>query len=83
MRTNFIDEFLLVLECKVIAVHEIGAHTQFVGEIVDLKTDVDVLDSNGLPDIAKLKPMIYDSAASAYNSIGDFLGKAFTACKNL
>jgi len=44
---------------------------------------VDVLDSNGLPDIAKLKPMIYDSAASAYNSIGDFLGKAFTAGKNL
>ena len=28
-----------MLECSVVAVHELGLHTQFVGEIKDVKVD--------------------------------------------
>jgi len=73
----FIKEFPLNIECKVIGIHEIGEHTQFVGEIMDIKVDQDCLDEDGTPDISKVDPMIYDTAASTYNSVGKMLAKAF------
>ena len=33
----YVGEFPLVLECEVVAVHELGLHTQFIGEIKDVK----------------------------------------------
>ena len=35
----YIAEFPLVLECTVVAVHELGLHTQFIGEVRDVKVD--------------------------------------------
>jgi len=34
----YVDEFPLVLECKVLHTIEIGLHTQFIGEILDAET---------------------------------------------
>ena len=33
----YVEEFPLVLECKLIYHHEIGLHTHFIGEILDVK----------------------------------------------
>ena len=39
----YVAEFPLVLECRLLRTVEIGLHTQFVGEIVDVKADETVL----------------------------------------
>ncbi len=75
----FIAEFPLALECKLAHEFELGLHTQFVGEIVDIKADEEVLGENGLPAIEKVKPVIFASGGtSAYFGIGEKLGDAFS-----
>ena len=39
----YVGEFPGVLECKVINVVEIGLHTMFIGEVLDVKADKSVL----------------------------------------
>src|SRR5512137_19397 len=47
----YIAEFPFALECKLIRQIELGLHTQFVGEILDIKADESVLDAKGMLDI--------------------------------
>jgi len=74
----YVKEFAVVLECEVLKVVEIGLHTQFIGEIKDIKADESILAENGLPDIAKVQPFIYNAAGPDYYALGDFLGKAYS-----
>jgi len=76
-------EFPLVLECKLLKVIEIGLHTQFIGEIMDIKAEESVLDPSGFPDIEKLKPFFYDPARSEYLGTGKKLGKGFSIGKEI
>ncbi len=73
----YIEEFPIVLECKLVQSFELGLHTQFIGEIMDIKADDSVLDEKGNPDIQKIKPIIY-SPQRNYYGIGKLLGKAFS-----
>jgi flavin reductase (DIM6/NTAB) family NADH-FMN oxidoreductase RutF len=79
----YIEEFPMILECKVINTIEIGLHTQFIGEILDVKADENMLGENGLPDIEKIKPMVYSHEIYAYHGIGKYLGRAFSIGKQL
>jgi len=79
----FIDECLLILECKVLHVTELGLHTQFTGEIIDVKADSSVLNENGLPDIERVKPIIYEPGNNRYYQIGSCLGHAFAIGKEV
>ena len=79
----YIEEFPLVLECKVLHVIEIGLQTQFIGEIIDVKADLSVLNAYELPDITKVKPIIFDTGNSRYFGIGRYLGKAFSIGKKV
>ncbi len=72
-----------MLECKVIHVTEIGLHTQFIGEILDIKVEEDYLGAANLPDIEKIKPFIYVPDSQAYYGVGDYLGKAFSIGKQI
>ncbi|WP_243685449.1 flavin reductase [Methanosarcina barkeri] len=74
-------EFPVVLECKLLHNFEIGLHTIFVGEILDIKADESVLDEKGNPDIEKIKPVIYNPGSRDYYGIGCKLGKAFSIGK--
>jgi len=76
-------EFPVVLECRLLHTLEIGLHTQFVGEIMDVKADADVLGDDGLPDILRIKPLVYDTGHRGYHGIGPFLGQAFSVGKDL
>ncbi len=73
----YILEFPLVLECKLIRTIEIGLHTQFIGEIMDVKADESVLSENGLLAIEKVKPILFDPELRTYRGIGEYLGQAF------
>jgi flavin reductase (DIM6/NTAB) family NADH-FMN oxidoreductase RutF len=76
-----VKEFPLVLECRLLNAVEIGLHTQFVGEIIDVKAEKDVLGDDGLPDIEKVKPIIFSPEGRSYHGIGKYLGKAFSIGK--
>lgn len=75
----FVREFPVVLECKVINRVDIRAHVQFIGEILDVKIDESVLGSDGMPDIAKIRPLAFDALRSEYFAMGPVVGKAFGA----
>jgi len=76
----FVKEFPVSIECKVIGIHELGLHTQFIGEIFDVKVEDDCL-IDGMPDTEKVRPFIYCPGNSSYYRTGDFLMKAFTSGK--
>ncbi|GFE61956.1 flavin reductase family protein [Geobacter sp. AOG2] len=86
VRSELVDapyaaEFPLVLECRLVHTFDLGIHTQFVGEIIDVKADREIVDEDGLPDILKLKPLVFDTAHRGYHSVGPLVGKAFSVGK--
>jgi flavin reductase (DIM6/NTAB) family NADH-FMN oxidoreductase RutF len=78
----YVSEFPMVLECRVIHTLEIDLHTLFVGEIIDVKADENILAGNGLPDLTKLDPFLYAAESKAYYGVGSRLGKAYTHAKS-
>jgi len=74
----YIKEFPLVLECKVIHVYEIGLHTQFIGEIMDVKVEESCLDEKGMPDLELLQPFVFAPGTRSYYKAGGLLGRAFS-----
>jgi flavin reductase (DIM6/NTAB) family NADH-FMN oxidoreductase RutF len=74
----YIKEFPVILECRLLQAVEIGLHTQFIGEILDVKAEEDMLGDDDLPDMEKVKPMIFTPDSRKYYGIGEFLGKAFS-----
>ncbi len=79
----YVEEFPVVIECRVAEVHELGLHTQFIGEIMDVRADDSMLDAEGRPDIEKIQPVIYCTGTSSYHGVGPSLGKAFSIGKKL
>ncbi len=77
----YVKEFPLNLECKVIHVVEIGLHTQFIGEIINVKIDESLLVGDDRPIIEKLKPMLYAPDSTAYYGVGEYIGRAFSIGK--
>jgi flavin reductase (DIM6/NTAB) family NADH-FMN oxidoreductase RutF len=79
----FVAEFPLVLECKVIHTLEIGLHTLFIGEILDVKAEESVIGEHGFPDIEKVRPIIFGPEIRTYHGIGKFLGQAFAVGRDI
>ncbi len=75
----YIQEFPLVLECQLIQTVKIGLHTQFIGEIKDVKVEDSCLGADNFPDVEKLQPFMFAPGNRNYYSLGEFLGKAFSA----
>lgn len=73
----FISEFPVVLECKLIQTLELGTHTLFIGQILDIKADENTIKDNKIPSILDVKPFVYDSGTRAYYGVGEFLGDAY------
>jgi flavin reductase (DIM6/NTAB) family NADH-FMN oxidoreductase RutF len=79
-----VKEFPYSLECKSDQAGGLGKHTMFIGEIVGMVAENEVLSPNQFPDIEKVRPMLWGSLGSvAYYSIGDKLGNAFSVGKEL
>jgi flavin reductase (DIM6/NTAB) family NADH-FMN oxidoreductase RutF len=70
----YIKEFPLVLECKLLKTVEVGMHTMFIGEIVDVKANQSILGANGMPDIKKLKPLVFSPGNPDFFGIGASAG---------
>jgi flavin reductase (DIM6/NTAB) family NADH-FMN oxidoreductase RutF len=78
-----IKEFPLVFECKLLHTIEIGLHTQFIGVIIDVKVDEEVLTDDGFPDVGKMKPVAFAPGIREYYSFGRALGRAFKIGKKI
>jgi len=72
----YVAEFPLVLECKLLHVIELGLHTQFVGEILDVKAEESIFGEQGTLDIEKVDPFFYVPGSGVYRAIGRYLAKA-------
>ena len=79
----FVKEFPLALECKLLHTIEIGLHTEFIGEILDVKADEECLGPDGIPDIEKIRPIMFSPEGRKYHGVGRFLGNAFSVGREL
>ena len=74
----YIEEFPINLECKVLHIYEIGLHTMFIGEIMDVIANEDVYGEDGNLDISKIQPFFWAPDDGGYYGVGKRLGKAFS-----
>jgi flavin reductase (DIM6/NTAB) family NADH-FMN oxidoreductase RutF len=79
----YVGEFPLVLECKVVHVAELGLHTLFAGEILDVKVEEDCLGAEGKPSAELVRPFSWAPAENAYYATGEKLGRGFSLGKAL
>ena len=79
----YIEEFPLVVECRLLHSMEIGLHTQFVGEILDVKAEESVFDERGYVDIEKVRPILFEPEINTYHGVGKLLGRAMSMGKEI
>lgn len=78
-----IEECPVNLECKVVHILNLGSHALVVGQIEQTHVSEDCT-TGGLPDVSKVKPVIYCSGAEKrYHGVGQLLAKAFSVGKDL
>lgn len=75
-----IEQCKVTMELKLIEHVELPTHDLFVGEVVGTYADVDVL-TNGIIDIAKLKPLLFDMTSKKYWSLGEPIAKCWSVGK--
>ncbi len=73
----YVNEFPFILECQLLRSVEIGLHTQFIGELKDVKVDEDLI-KDGEPLIEKMAPLIFALDNRSYYGVGKYVGKAFS-----
>ena len=74
----YIAEYPVILECQLRHTFELGLHTLFVGEILDVKAEADVYNEKGQIDIRKVRPLLWAPDDRGYYGVGDYLGPAFS-----
>ncbi len=79
----YIKEFPLILECRVVNDIDFDSDESIIGEILDVKADEEVLNEKGLPDIKKIKPLIYATGTREYYGVGEFKGNAYSVGKEI
>jgi flavin reductase (DIM6/NTAB) family NADH-FMN oxidoreductase RutF len=72
----YVAEFPLVLECRLLHALDLGLHTRFIGEILDVKAEASVLGEDGSLDIERMDPFFYIPGKRTYYRIGPYLEKA-------
>ncbi len=71
-----IEECPLNLECKLVDTLSYGGNEMFIGEIIEAYTDERYL-TDGLPDISKMRPIIFSMHDNNYWKLGEHLGGAW------
>lgn len=82
----YVKEFPVVMECNLKETINLGSHTMFIGEVIDLKVDGDVTTTITVKsdkklikvDLEKLRPLIYDLSLRGYYKLGEKIGNGFS-----
>ncbi len=72
LQTPIIAECPINIECRVNHFLSLGSHDLFIGEVVGVQVNQDVLDERGRVDNSKLKPILF--TGNEYWGMGDLLG---------
>ena len=78
----YINEFPINLECKIVHIVDLGVHTMFVGEVVNVKIDKAIVDNEAKPMIEQVMPLLFAPGSSNYYTVGEEIGKAFSIGKS-
>lgn len=79
----YVAECPVVLELVLRHSLELGSHTLFVGEIMDVKVEAGCLRPDGLPDPARIDALCFAPLANEYYATGDFVARAHAVGKTL
>jgi flavin reductase (DIM6/NTAB) family NADH-FMN oxidoreductase RutF len=79
----FVGEFPMVFECRLIHTIPLGLHTQFIGEILDLKVDLEMLGEKDLPSVDLVRPLVYAPEVRSYHSFGEKLAASFSVGRSI
>ena len=77
-----IEEYKMVLECKLFDKFVFKDEVRFVGEIVNVTVDDSVL-TDGQIDAAKLQPVAWNPISHEYVKLGESVGLAWNIGKAL
>jgi flavin reductase (DIM6/NTAB) family NADH-FMN oxidoreductase RutF len=69
----------VAMECRVIQTVDLDSHELFLGEIVAVWADEDVLDTKGQPDIRRVDPFMLTMPDNRYWTVGEQAGEAWSA----
>ena len=73
-----INEALVVMECRVEDIYELGAFENFICSIAAVHAEESVLDRQGRLDYRKLKPVLFEMPTYEYLSTGEVIGRCKT-----
>ncbi|HOO76830.1 MAG TPA: flavin reductase family protein [bacterium] len=79
----YIEEFPLVISCRVLHSVVLGLHTQFVGEILDVACEETFLDGKDLPRVEAVDPICYAPGIREYYGLGKRLGEGYRLGRGL
>lgn len=71
------------MECRLERVVDFETHSVFIGELVATHADEDVLRQDGVIDIARVRPLLFDMASQKYWSLGAEVAHCWGAGKEL
>jgi flavin reductase (DIM6/NTAB) family NADH-FMN oxidoreductase RutF len=73
----YIEELPYNMECKVTKEIDLGAHTLFIGEVLDVHVSEEFLDEDGIFDPIKAQILTFDPMRKQYLAPGAVIGPAF------
>ncbi|GJM63332.1 hypothetical protein PEDI_38840 [Persicobacter diffluens] len=62
----YVQEFPIILECRVTEYFDLGSHRQFVGQVIDAKVDERFVDAAGELDFSEFTPVLYGDMGKYY-----------------
>jgi len=71
------------VECELREQLELGSHTWFVGEIMEVHVDEELLDDAGKVDVVTLDPLVFCTSRQTYHRLGEVVARAFDVGKSL
>jgi flavin reductase (DIM6/NTAB) family NADH-FMN oxidoreductase RutF len=77
VKAPYVAECPVVAECRVMSRTEVGDHTMFVGEILDIKAEEGLSGADGGLDVLKVDPIVFNYMGD-YHRVGPSLGKSFS-----
>lgn len=75
----YVGECPLVIELTLSQAIDVGSHTQFIGEIMDVKVDPACLREDGEPNVAAIDPLLFAPVIQEYWGLGEFVARAYSA----
>jgi len=74
VKAPLIQECAVNMECQVTRVLDLGSHHAFLGEVVAIHADEEVLTGTNRIDISKLQPVAYCPASGEYRGLKGPIG---------